>query len=152
MFRPGREIIRIAWKAVLEVPDDGCVFVKEYRAVTRCKAGVDFLLRGNERLRGDDCLQGLFYDFPECPVVLVQQEHEPCRLRVESRRNVFYGKTHDLLDLSVVDRGFGRQFIIAAAVLQRVFQIFLHSHWHVIVCPLAKITQLWEKRADYNVK
>ena len=72
-------------------------------------------------------MQGPFHDLPERFVLFVQQEHQPRRLRVEGRRDVSYRKMNDFLDLCVVDRGFGGQFIITAPVLQRVFQISLHS-------------------------
>ena len=152
VLRPDREIVRIGWELFLQFPHDGRILVVEHRAVSRCETAVDLLLRGDERLCGNDGLQGPFHDLPERVVLFVLQEHQPRRLRVEGRRDVSYRKMNDFLDLCVVDRGFGGQFIITAPVLQRVFQISLHSRWHVIVCPFAKIAQLLEKCADYNVK
>ena len=152
VLRPDREIVRIGRELFLQFPHDGRILVVEHRAVSRCETAVDLLLRGDERLCGNDGLQGPFHDLPERFVLFVQQEHQPRRLRVEGRRDVSYRKMNDFLDLCVVDRGFGGQFIITAPVLQRVFQISLHSRWHVIVCPFAKIAQLLEKCADYNVK
>ena len=48
-----------------------------------CETAVDLLLRGDERLCGNDGLQGPFHDLPERFVLFVQQEHQPRRLRVE---------------------------------------------------------------------
>ena len=95
VLRPDREIVRIGRELFLQFPHDGRILVVEHRAVSRCETAVDLLLRGDERLCGNDGLQGPFHDLPERFVLFVQQEHQPRRLRVEGRRDVSYRKIGD---------------------------------------------------------
>ncbi len=65
--------------------------------------------RGNQFLPGFPMIQSgqtvefrNSEDLPHNTVVLVEQQHGTCRLRIEGRRDVFYGKTHDFFDPCVV--------------------------------------------------
>ena len=127
MLGPCRKIVGIERELPLQSFDNRGVLEEEHRTVSGGEAPVDFLFGAGEGLRRDDGLQGLFDDAPQGRMVVVQQQHQPRGLRVESRRRMFYGEAHDPFDFGVGNRGSGFERVVTPALFERLFQFSFHD-------------------------
>lgn len=77
---------------------------------------------------GDDGLKDVAHDVPELVVLVLEQEHEAGRLRVERRRDVLDELGDDLLDAVVGDGGGLVEGVDAAAVGNGLEEVGVGSH------------------------
>ena len=97
-------------------PRDGKGAAVTYRSVGGPEA-VDLLLGAVERALGSERLEDLDNVVPELLVVLVEQDNDASRLRVEGRGDVEEGLLGELLDLRVRDGRLLVELVVCAALL-----------------------------------
>lgn len=81
---------------------------------------VELALGGGVGVLGHDGLQDVLCDLPDLLVLLLEQQDDARRLRVEGAGHVLDGLGDELLDARIADGALGLERVVRAAVLDRL--------------------------------